>query len=115
MPSKKEILRKRRHAKTRQTILNSKEVKLRLVVFRSLKNIYAQIIDDDKGVTLVQSSDIKDTKGKKMENAFKVGEEIAQKAKEKKIETVAFDRNGYKYLGRIKALAEGARKGGLNF
>ena len=53
--------------------------------------------------------------GNKTENAFKVGEEIAKKAKESKIEKVAFDRNGYRYIGRIKSLAEGARKGGLNF
>ena len=89
----------------------------RLSVFRSNTHIYAQIINDDKGITLVASSDVKIKKGKmkKVEMATQVGEEIAKKALLKKIKTVVFDRNGFMYHGRIKAVAEGARKGGLVF
>jgi large subunit ribosomal protein L18 len=88
----------------------------RLVVFRSLSHHYAQIVDDDKGVTLVSASDLKmKDGGKKSERAKKVGLELARLAKEKKITAVTFDRNGYKYHGRIKAIADGAREGGLEF
>lgn len=88
----------------------------RLSVYRSLGFIYAQIIDDNSGKTLVSASDIKNTKAKsKIESAKVVGKEIAKKALEKKIEKIVFDRNGYKYHGRIKALAESAREGGLKF
>jgi len=91
----------------------------RLSVFRSNKHIYVQIIDG-KGVVLVSSSDLKKLSNKnqkltKTETAFLVGEEIAKKALKKKINDVVFDRGGYKYHGRVKAIAEGARKGGLNF
>lgn len=88
----------------------------RLSVFRSLNFNYAQLIDDDKKVILASSSDMK-TKGKgtKAEKAAKVGKEIAKKAKDLKITTVIFDRNGYKYHGRVKAIADGAREGGLQF
>ncbi len=91
--------------------------KPRLSVFRSSKYIYAQLIDDSKGITLVSFSDksIEDKKMKKMERAEKVGQELARLAQDKKINKVSFDRNGYLYHGRVKALAEGARKGGLNF
>lgn len=88
----------------------------RLSVFRSNKFIYAQIIDDVKAVTLVEfsSKKIADTKGKtKIDQAFEVGKEIAKKALESKINTVVFDRGGYRYHGRVKALADGAREGGL--
>jgi large subunit ribosomal protein L18 len=88
----------------------------RLSVFRSNAHIYAQIINDDKGVTLVAASDVKTKKSsKKVEMAGAIGEEIAKKALAKKIKTVVFDRNGFMYHGRIKAVAEGARKGGLEF
>lgn len=90
----------------------------RLSVFRSLKHIYAQIIDDEKGVTLASSSDLsfktKD-KIKKSEIAAKVGEELAKKAVAKKIKKVSFDKGASKFHGRVKSLAEGARKGGLDF
>ena len=91
----------------------------RLSVSRSNKNIYAQIIDDDKGRTVVGLSlkGIKDlVKGKtKLVSAQILGEEIALRAKKLKIKKVVFDRGGYRYLGRVKAVAEGARKGGLEF
>jgi len=88
----------------------------RLNVFRSNANIYAQLIDDVAGVTLCQSSDLKlDSKGTKTQNAMKVGEDIAQKAKAINIETVVFDRGGFSYHGRVKALADAARSTGLSF
>ena len=86
----------------------------RLVVFRSLLHTYAQLVDDESGKTLVACSDIKEKgKGTKVEKAKKIGTDIAKKALEKKITEVVFDRNGYKYHGRTKAVAEGAREGGL--
>lgn len=116
MSNNKVILRKKRHLKIRKRMLHSKVIKPRLVVFRSLTHIYAQIIDDEQGKTLVSHSDIKVKKsGTKTEMAKIVGKEIAEKAKEQKIELVAFDRNGYKYHGRVKALAESAREAGLKF
>lgn len=88
----------------------------RLSVYRSNKQIYAQIIDDVSGVTLASASSLKITdKLPKKEIAAKVGELIAANAKESGIETVSFDRNGYLYHGRIKELADAARKGGLKF
>lgn len=92
--------------------------KPRLAVFRSNSEIYAQIIDDIKGVTLVAaSSRDKDLKasGTKTEKAKQVGEAIAKKALAAGIETISFDRGGYLYHGRVKSLAEGAREGGLKF
>ena len=90
----------------------------RLNVFRSAKHIYAQLIDDVAGVTLAAASSMDkgfDENGGNKEGAFKVGEAIAAKAAEKGIKDVVFDRAGYLYHGRVKELAEGARKGGLNF
>ena len=88
----------------------------RLSVFRSNKQIYAQVIDDTTGFTLASASSLKiEEKLPKKEIAAKVGELIAQHAKEAGIETVRFDRNGYLYHGRIKELADAARKGGLKF
>ena len=91
----------------------------RLNVFRSNSNIFAQIIDDTKGVTLVSASSIdKDLKlenGGNIEAATKVGELIAKRAKKAKIKKVVFDRGGYLYHGRVKALAEAARENGLEF
>ncbi len=114
MANDKYISRKRRHNRVRSKI-SGDEKRPRLAVFRSLKNIYAQLIDDKTGKAIAGTSDIKDSKGTKTERAKKVGLEIAKLAKEKKIESVVFDRNGYKYHGRVKALAEGAREGGLKF
>jgi len=90
----------------------------RLSVFKSNKYIYAQVIDDTNAKTLISTSD-KELKlgGKisKIDKAFKVGEETAKKLLKKKIESVVFDRSGYQYHGRVKKVAEGARKGGLKF
>lgn len=87
----------------------------RLSVFRSGKHTYAQLIDDDKGVTLAAVSDAAFKEGTKSERAYKVGEALAAAAQKKKIKVVVFDRGGYAYHGRIAAIAEGARKGGLEF
>lgn len=87
----------------------------RLSVFRSNKFIYAQVIDDTTGKTLVSASDMKVTKGKKTERSLDIGKEIAKLAIAKGIKTVVFDRNGFKYTGRVKALADSAREGGLIF
>ena len=99
-------------------IVSGTAQKPRLVVFRSNSEIYAQIIDDTKGVNLVAaSSRDKDLKasGTKTEKAKQVGEAIAKKALAAGIETISFDRGGYLYHGRVKSLAEGAREGGLKF
>lgn len=90
--------------------------KPRLIVFKSVRYNYVQLFDDNTGKVIVASSDIKDnSKANKVEKAKAVGAEIAKKALEKNITEVAFDRNGYKYHGRIKALADGAREAGLKF
>ena len=113
----KQEKKRRRSKRIRAKIFGSKE-KPRLSIFRSLKHIYAQLIDDDKGETLVAVSDY-DLKGKdkkaKNEVSKELGTLIAKKALEKKIERVVFDRGSCKYHGRIKALAEGAKEGGLKF
>jgi len=127
--------RKRRHQRIRAKIKGTAE-RPRLCVFRSHKHIYAQVIDDEKGHTLVAASDLEikkpkipETKQKtgtqksetkkefasKVKTAYQVGQLIAQKALKKKISQIVFDRGGYKYHGRVKALAEGAREGGLKF
>lgn len=87
----------------------------RLTVYRSSKHIYAQLVDDVAGKTLVAASDLKATKVKPVDSATKVGAEIAAQAQKSGIKKVVFDRNGYKFHGRIKALAEGARSAGLEF
>lgn len=106
--------RARRHAKVRSKISGT-ETKPRLSVFRSNKSIYAQLIDDVSGVTLASASDVKETKGTNIERAAAVGTALATAAKAKKITTVVFDRGGYLFAGRVKALAEAAREGGLQF
>lgn len=88
----------------------------RLSVFRSNKHIYAQLIDDEAGETLLAVSDIDfGESGSNKDTAFKVGKGLAEKALKKDIKKVVFDRSGYKYHGRVKSLAEGAREGGLKF
>lgn len=87
----------------------------RLTIFRSNKFIYAQAIDDTKGKTLAQASDVKMTKGTKTERAKQVGKMIAEICKTAKISKVVFDRNGFKYTGRIKLVADEARAAGLQF
>jgi len=110
----------RRHARVRKFVSGNSE-RPRLNVFRSLTGIYAQVIDDDAGHTVVSASSIDSELRTKMEGLTKteqanlVGKAVAERAKEKGIETVVFDRGGYRYAGRIKALADGAREGGLKF
>ena len=109
--------RKLRHARVRGKISGTPE-RPRLCVFRSENNIYAQVIDDVSGTTLVSASSVeKDfgAYGGNKDAAKKVGETIAARCKDKGIETVVFDRGGYVYGGRVQALAEGAREGGLQF
>lgn len=106
--------RDRIKAKIRAKIFGTLE-KPRLSVYRSNKNIYAQIINDTEGKTLVSASDIKIEKGTKKERAIGVGKTLAELALAAKIKTVVFDRNGFNYAGRIKLLADSAREGGLNF
>ncbi|MFL2660256.1 MAG: 50S ribosomal protein L18 [Alphaproteobacteria bacterium] len=114
-------LQNRRKNRTRFQISKKSGDKLRLSVFRSGKHIYAQIIDDLKGHTLVSASTVdknvlKDQKnGANVSAATKVGEELAVRAKEAGVDTVVFDRGSYKYHGRVKALADAARAGGLKF
>jgi len=104
-----------RHKRVRAKIIGTAE-KPRLCVFRSNVHIYAQLIDDANNRTIVAVSDV-DLKGKdkKVDSSKKIGKAIAEKAIEKKITEVIFDRGGYQYHGRVKALAEGAREGGLKF
>lgn len=107
--------RKRRHRRVTARISGT-DTKPRLVVFRSNKHMYAQLIDDTKGVTLAAASDasVKATKGTKpLEVSKEIGKLIATLATEKKITSAVFDRGGYKYHGNVKAIAEGAREGGL--
>jgi len=103
-----------RKARVRAKVFGT-EARPRLTVFKSNMHIYGQIIDDNKQKTAVAFSDLKVKTGKKLEKAEVVGEELAKKAIAKKIKKVTFDRNGFKFHGRVKALAEGARKGGLEF
>ena len=112
----KNVSRVRRHARVRAKISGTKAAP-RLCVYRSNKNIEAQLIDDVKGVTLVSSSSmaLKLENGSNVEAAAKVGKDIAEKALAKKIKKVVFDRSGYIYHGRVKALAEAAREAGLDF
>ena len=112
----KNVSRKRRHARVRNKISGTPECP-RLCVYRSNKNIEAQIIDDVNGVTLVSSSSmsLKLENGSNIEAAAAVGKDIAEKALAKKLETIVFDRSGYIYHGRVKALAEAAREAGLKF
>ncbi|MFA6296617.1 MAG: 50S ribosomal protein L18 [Patescibacteria group bacterium] len=112
----KKLLRTRRHKRIRAR-MKGFSTKPRLAVFRSNKHIYAQLIDDNAGKTLLagKDSELKDMKKKKGEIAFEVGKLIAKKAIEKNITEAVFDRGGYKYAGRVKSLADGARKGGLKF
>ena len=108
--------RERRHKRVRKTISGTAE-RPRLVVFRSNKGISAQLVDDDSGKTLAGASwvGLKSFSGNKTDQATEVGKTLAAAAKEAGVETCVFDRGGYLYHGRVKALAEGAREGGLKF
>lgn len=115
-----QVARHARHKRVRAKVIGVSD-RPRLTVFRSLNHIYAQIVDDSKGRTLVQAStveqDVKGTslpKGKRT-RAELVGQVVAQRAKAAGIEKVVFDRGGYQYQGRVQALADAARKGGLVF
>ncbi len=109
--------RLRRHRRVRGKIRGTAE-RPRLLVFRSNRGIFAQLVDDDAGRTLAAASWLdlpKSFKGNKSEQAAEVGKLLAQNAKKAGVETVVFDRGGYLYHGRVKALADGAREGGLSF
>ena len=103
-----------RHKSIRKNISGT-EARPRVAVFRSTQHIYAQIVNDLEHVTLVAASDLKADTGTKSEKAKKVGVELAEKAIKKNIKKVVFDRGGIKYHGRVAALAEGLREGGLEF
>jgi len=112
-------LRHKRHRRIRRSLSGTAE-RPRLAVFRSLTHIYSQLIDDVAGHTLAAASDLEpalreSATGTKSERARRVGEALAERAKEKGITTVVFDRGGFLYHGRVKALADGAREGGLQF
>jgi large subunit ribosomal protein L18 len=113
-------LRKRRHERVRKTVTGTPE-RPRLAVYRSLNHIYAQVIDDTAGHTVAAASDQdaevrkEATKKKKTEVAGLVGAALGQRAKEKGIAAVVFDRGGFRYHGRVKALAEAVRKAGITF
>jgi large subunit ribosomal protein L18 len=114
----REDRRYRRHLRVRKKVFGTPE-RPRLVVFRSAKHTYAQLVDDTRGVTLLGAADT--SEGIQVEGAgktargFALGQLIAARARERGITRVVFDRGGYRYHGRVKAVAEGARKGGLEF
>ena len=114
------IARIRRHARVRKNVVGSPE-RPRLNVFRSITEIYAQIIDDHSGHTLVAASSVDGELHKKMKGLNKidqaklVGQTVAERAKSKGVTSVVFDRGGFRYMGRVKALADGARENGLQF
>ncbi len=115
----KKVNRRFKIKKRIRKIVNGTPERPRMTVFKSNKQIYVQLVDDLNGVTLVSASSrdkkFEEAKGTKTEQAERVGNLIAEKAKDAGIETVVFDRNGYLYHGRVKTLAEAARKGGLKF
>ncbi|MHB1863266.1 MAG: 50S ribosomal protein L18 [Gemmatimonadaceae bacterium] len=114
IPKTRSEKRVRRHLRVRRTVTGTAE-RPRLVVFRSLKHIYAQLVDDTSNRTLVTVTSQAVSEGKKSERSAAVGKTIAEKAKAAGITRVVFDRAGYKYHGRVKAVADGAREGGLEF
>jgi large subunit ribosomal protein L18 len=122
MRKSRDLQRRRRHLRIRNRMRGTSE-RPRLVVFRSLKNIEGQIVDDDAGRTVLGVStvapDLRDFtaegKNRRVEQSFAAGKLLAAKARAQGIEAVVFDRGGYKYHGRVKAFADGAREGGLQF
>ena len=112
----KKVRKMRRIARARKKILSDK-TRVRLTVFRSNKYIYAQVIDDKSGKTLFAASEkeVEGSKLNKTQAAQEIGKILAKKALAKKVKSVVFDKGSYKYHGRVKALAEGAREGGLQF
>lgn len=111
----KKISRQNRRKIRVRSKITGTEKRPRLTVFRSLRAINAQLIDDEKGITLVSASSLHQKKSSTIESAQEVGKAIATAAKAKKITNCVFDRGSYRYHGRVKALAEGARKEGLTF
>ena len=120
MAQYRSIARGRRHSRVRKNLQGTAD-RPRLNVFRSLSGMYVQVIDDQSGRTIVSASSMdkelrEKLKGmKKADQAKVIGQTIAERAKDKGIQSVVFDRGGYRYIGRIKALADGAREGGLQF
>ena len=114
IPKTREQQRYRRHLRVRKKVSGTSE-RPRLVIFRSLKHITAQIVDDGSGRTLMTVSSTDLETGKKTQKSLEVGKRIAARAKDAGITKVVFDRAGYKYHGRVKAVADGAREGGLEF
>ncbi len=112
----KAVAREKKKLKIRKKVVGSAE-RPRLCIFRSTKHVYAQVIDDATGTTLVAAStlDTDGVKGANKDACAAIGKEVAKRALGKNIKSVVFDRNGYLYHGRVKALAEGAREGGLEF
>jgi large subunit ribosomal protein L18 len=114
------LARERRHTRVRKHVVGTAD-RPRLNVFKSLTGIYAQIVDDNEGNTLISASTVdkelrEQVKGmKKIEQAKAIGKAVAERAKSKGISSVVFDRGGFRYVGRVKALADGAREGGLQF
>ena len=113
----KAAVRKAVHTRIRRSVRGTAE-RPRLAIFRSLNHIYAQLIDDERAVTIASASsvekDLRGATGGNVEAARRVGQAIAERAREKGIETVVFDRGGFRYHGRVKALADAAREAGLN-
>ena len=114
IPKNRAEKRVRRHLRVRKAVQGT-AARPRLVVYRSLKHITAQLVDDDAARTLATVTSTKVGEGKKSEKSLEVGKQIAVVAKEKGITKVVFDRGGYQYHGRVKAVADGAREGGLEF
>jgi large subunit ribosomal protein L18 len=114
IPKSRSEKRYRRHQRVRKAVSGTAE-RPRLVVFRSLKHIYAQLVDDAAHRTIATVSDSAIETGKKVEKSTAVGKLIAERAKAAGITKVVFDRGGYQYHGRVKAVADGAREGGLEF
>ena len=114
IPKSRSEKRVRRHLRVRKAVQGT-AARPRLVVYRSLKHITAQLVDDDAARTLATVTSTKVGEGKKSEKSLEVGKQIAVIAKEKGITKVVFDRGGYQYHGRVKAVADGAREGGLEF
>lgn len=117
MANKRQQMRRVRLKQRIRSKVHGTEARPRLSVYRSNQHIYAQLIDDAKGVTLAAASSLEDgiAGGKPVEVSREVGKRLASKAQEAGVQLAVFDRNGYKYHGRVQALAEGAREGGLVF
>ena len=114
MKNRIRLNRIKRHARVRAKVKGTTECP-RLSVFRSINHIYAQLIDDTAGKTLASVSTLNIKKGKKAEQAKEIGQKLAEQAKKLGIKKAVFDRGAYKFHGRVKALADGAREGGLKF